>query len=76
LNFNFVFRNAGRSAVFKRMFESDMSESKEGTMLLEDIGGDTMEICLEFIYGATLNAIKTKSADVASEIIYAADKVF
>jgi hypothetical protein len=58
------------------MFESDMSESKEGTMLLEDIGGDTMEICLEFIYGASLNAIKTKSADVASEIIYAADKVF
>jgi hypothetical protein len=46
-------------------------------MLIEDIGGVTMEVCLEFIYGASMDAIKTKdkSADSLSEIIYPADKL-
>jgi hypothetical protein len=57
------------------MIESQMLESKEDIMLVSDIGGDTMELCLQFIYGASLDAIKTKKADITSEIIYAADKV-
>jgi hypothetical protein len=46
-------------------------------MLIEDIGGVTMEVCLELIDGASMHAIKTNdtSKDALCEILYAADKV-
>jgi hypothetical protein len=39
------------------MIESQMLESKEDIMLVSDIGGDTMELCLQFIYGASLDGL-------------------
>jgi hypothetical protein len=68
-----------RSSEFKKMLESPTlryNKDKDGpTLLVEDISGDTMEMCLRFMYGASVDSITTKSADAASEVICAADKV-
>lgn len=61
---------ASQSDVFKRMFEADMIEKKEGIVEISDIEPEVMSDLLSYIYTGTATHLKT----LAKELLVAADK--
>eukprot|EP00092_Neocalanus_flemingeri_P022630 GFUD01024545.1.p1 GENE.GFUD01024545.1~~GFUD01024545.1.p1 ORF type:complete len:403 (-),score=82.35 GFUD01024545.1:64-1206(-) len=59
-----------RSPVFDKMFQQEMKEKTTRMMTVEDVGTNTMDAVLEYIYTGNI----TKEVDNESEIIYIGDK--
>ena len=61
---------ASQSDVFKRMFESNMKEKKEGVVEVFDVDSDVMSDLLSYIYCGYAPNIK----EMAKDLLFAADK--
>ena len=61
---------ASQSNVFKRMFESNMKEKKEGVVEVFDVDSDVMSDLLSYIYCGYAPNIK----EMAKDLLFAADK--
>lgn len=61
---------ASQSDVFRRMFEADMKEKKEGVVEVFDVDSDVMSDLLSYIYTGSAPNIKT----IAKKLLFAADK--
>ena len=55
---------AGRSTVFEAMFTHNMKESLENEVLVEDIGADTCEEMLFFIYSGKVKNLKENAVNL------------
>lgn len=60
-----------RSAVFEKMFRTNMLENENNCILIDDIESDTLEEFVSFLYTGTVKEI---SRDKAMGLYYAADK--
>ena len=56
--------------MFKRMFQSDMVEARQGVVKIEDIEEETVEKMLEFVYSGEISDIGCQ----LENLFYAADK--
>ena len=56
--------------MFKRMFQSDMEEARQGVVKIEDIEEETVEKMLEFVYSGEISDI----GGHLENLFYAADK--
>ncbi|XP_058788785.1 uncharacterized protein LOC131662841 [Phymastichus coffea] len=65
---------AARSRVFSAMFEQQMLEQANNTVIIEDMSSNVFEDILEFIYFGTLKNITDISNKALLEILIAADK--
>ena len=65
------FMLVARSPVFARMFDNEMKEKETSTVVIPDISPDVFKEILSFVYTGKLNSV---SADLAEEVLIAADK--
>jgi hypothetical protein len=61
--------------VFMKMFENRMTETVDGTLRLEDMCGETVELLLRHMYTGSLHEITTVSSAVFIEVLNASNKV-
>ena len=61
---------ASQSDVFRRMFEADMKEKKEGVVEVFDVDSEVMSDLLTYVYTGSAPNIKT----MAKDLLFAADK--
>ncbi|KAL3682447.1 hypothetical protein R1sor_000469 [Riccia sorocarpa] len=62
---------AGRSTVFRRMFETDMKEKKSGIVMIDDANGPLLRAMVKYCYTADI----VFTAEVAAEeVLKVADK--
>eukprot|EP00092_Neocalanus_flemingeri_P025487 GFUD01027635.1.p1 GENE.GFUD01027635.1~~GFUD01027635.1.p1 ORF type:complete len:389 (-),score=101.20 GFUD01027635.1:68-1177(-) len=59
-----------RSAVFSKMFDSDMKEATSGLVVIDDVEPDILEIMVEFVYTGEV----TKQVDDLTKLVYVGDK--
>jgi len=71
---NFILTLLGRSAVFERMFQTEMKESKEGRVLINDMEPKVLKEMLYFMYYGAFSDSDLEDAMFYIELFKASHK--
>jgi citrate lyase beta subunit len=63
------------SPVFLKMFETEMVETGEGVLAVEDMSGESMEQLLKHIYTGSTDNFKNLKVENVLELLNASNKV-
>jgi hypothetical protein len=66
---------AAMSPVFLKMFETEMVETGEGVLAVEDMSGESMEQLLKHIYTGSGGKVRDLKVEVVLELLNASVKV-
>jgi hypothetical protein len=67
--------SAAMSPVFLAMFKSDMVETGEGVLAVEDMSGESMEQLLKHIYTGSVDKLNDLKVEIVLELLNATNKV-
>jgi hypothetical protein len=66
---------AAMSPVFLAMFQTEMVETGESVLAVEDMSGESMEQLLKHIYAGSVDKLNDHKVDVVLELLNASNKV-
>jgi hypothetical protein len=69
-----------RSPVFLKMLCNDMTEKKDGNLIISDISTEAMQLLLKYVYSGITNewtfSRNNKWTDCVEEMVYVSEKVW